>query len=159
MQTQLNSPFGFDKEFAQDFQAVKASCGSSGYPFTTPTAYAISTSVPDRAEDANIPSCSNPYVVQSGDNCDAIALALHVSTFSIIKAGGLKRDCSNLTPGVSLCLPAPCTLYRVQSDDDCKQIVSDHSGVTGIGFLTWNPNIDPLCTNLEDLTGNLLCVR
>ncbi|KAF2000149.1 carbohydrate-binding module family 50 protein [Amniculicola lignicola CBS 123094] len=158
MQTQLNSPFGFDAEFAQDFQALKSTCGSSGYSFTTPAAYAVGTNLPNRAEDANTPSCSNPYVVNSGDSCDAIALARQVSTFSIIKAGGLKTDCSDLLPGVSLCLPAPCTLYRVQYGDDCKSIISAHSGVTGYGFLSWNPNITPLCTNLGDMVTNLICV-
>jgi hypothetical protein len=159
MQTQLNSPFGFDEDFAQEFQAAKAKCGSSSFPVTTPPTYALRTNPPNRAEDANVISCSNPYMVKSGDSCDAIALARQVSTFSIIKAGGLKRDCSNLMPGASICLPPPCALYRVQSGDDCQKIVNDHSGVTGIGFLTWNPNITPLCTNLGDLTSNLLCVR
>jgi hypothetical protein len=113
MQTQLNSPFGFDEDFAQQFQVSKASCGSSDFPFTTPTAYAVGTNLPNRAEDASIPSCSNPYVIKSGGSCDAIALVRQVSTFSIIKAGGLKSDCSNLMPSVSLCLPDPCTVYRV----------------------------------------------
>jgi len=159
IQAQLSSPFGYNEEFAQEFQEVKSSCGSSGYSFTTPTAYAISTKLPDRDEDANTPSCLNPYIVKSGDSCDSIALAHQISTFSVIKAGRLNSDCTNLRPGVSLCLPAPCNLYRVQPGDDCKDIVKAHSGVTGIGFLLWNPNITPLCTNLADLTGNLICVR
>ncbi|KAH8693418.1 hypothetical protein GQ44DRAFT_765230 [Phaeosphaeriaceae sp. PMI808] len=93
MQTQLNSPFGYDEEFDQEFQAAKSSCGSSGYSFTTPTGYAVSTNLPDRAPDASNPSCSNTYIVKSGDSCDAITLAHQVSTFSIIKAGGLRNDC------------------------------------------------------------------
>ncbi|KAH7073207.1 LysM domain-containing protein [Paraphoma chrysanthemicola] len=158
MQTQLNSAFGFDEEFAEDFQAVKASCGSTGFAFTTPAAYAVSTNLPTRANDANVASCSNPYVVIPGDSCDAIALARQVSTFSVIKAGGLKSDCSNLIPGASLCLPAPCTLYRVQDDDDCKKIVNAHKGVTGAGLLAWNSNLTPLCTNIVEMTRNLICV-
>lgn len=159
VQTQLNSPFGFDEEFAQDFQSLTSSCGSSGYSFTTPAAYAVGTNLPGRAEDANAPSCSNPYVVKSGDSCDAIALARQVSTFSIVKAGGLRSDCSDLIPGASLCLPDPCTLYRVQEGDECTSIISTHSGITGYGFLSWNPNITPLCNNLGDVVTNLVCVR
>ncbi|PSN68683.1 hypothetical protein BS50DRAFT_490467 [Corynespora cassiicola Philippines] len=153
IQVQLSPPFGFDEDFAQEFRETKSSCGSSGYSFTTPAA------LRNRAEDAKVQICSDPYVVKSGDSCDAIALARQVLTFSIIKAGGLKSNCSNLQPGGELpCLPSPCSLYRLGSSDNYKSIVSAHSGFTGQGLVSWNPNITSLCTNLADMTGNLICV-
>lgn len=159
VQVQLNSPFGFNEEFAQEFKSTKASCSSSEYSFTTPTPYAISTKIPNPADDTSQPTCLTPYVVKSGDSCDAIAIAYNVSTNSIIKAGSLRNDCRNLLPGTSLCLPAPCVLYRIQEGDSCTSIVKANSGVTGVSFLAWNPNITPLCTNLADLTRTLICVR
>lgn len=159
VQNQLNSPLGFNEEFVKECQSTKASYGLSGYPFATPTPYAISTKLPNPAADTSQPSCSSPYIVKSGDSCDAIAIAHKVSTHSIIKAGGLKIDCRNLLPGTSLCLPAPCTLYRVQEGDSRKSFVKANGGVTGISFLSWNPNITPFCTNLADFTRSLICVR
>jgi hypothetical protein len=158
MQAQLNSPFGYDDDFAQEFKSATASCGSTGYSFTTPARYAIGTNIPDPGDDTSTPSCSEPYIVLPGDSCDSIALAKGVSTYSIARAGGLRLDCSNLIAGASLCLQSPCSVYRVQEGDDCVSIINGHRGVTGTSLLSWNPNIDPLCTNIVDLVGTLICV-
>jgi hypothetical protein len=155
---QLNSPFGYDDDFAQDFKSATASCSSTGYSFTTPASYAIKTNLPDPADDVTTPSCSSPYVVPPGDSCDAIALSKEVSTYSIIRAGGLRPDCSNLLSGASICLPSPCSLYRVQEADDCDSIIASHPGVTRASLLLWNPNITPICHNIPDLVGTLICV-
>ncbi|KAK4164085.1 hypothetical protein QBC43DRAFT_211865 [Cladorrhinum sp. PSN259] len=159
MQTHLNSPFGFDDDFAVFFKSATSSCGSTtAYSFATPTRYSISTNLPEPAENISTPACSKPYAVPAGSSCDAISLSKGVSTYSIIKVGGLRSDCSNLIAGTSLCLPSPCSLYRVQADDDCARIITKHRGVTGASLLAWNPNIDPLCTNIVNLVGTLICV-
>ncbi|GAW18021.1 hypothetical protein ANO14919_074900 [Xylariales sp. No.14919] len=155
IQDQLNSPFGYHAEFAADFQSLTLSCNVTGYTFTSPTPYP-STLIPVEATHA--PVCSDPYVVKSGESCDSIAVSLNVSTYSIIKAGGLDPGCGNLSPGDSLCLPAPCQLYRVQYDDTCGSIIAAHGGLNAVDILTWNANINTLCTNLDSLVGTLLCV-
>ena len=98
------------KSLPKGFQAVMFNCGSSVFSLTIPTAYAISTNLPNRAKDANVTSWSDPYIVKLEDSCDAIALARQVSTFSIIKAGGLKNDFStyNLASGSVCQLLARC---------------------------------------------------
>jgi len=158
MEIQLSSPFGYDAEFASDFASLTSSCGSSGYAFTSPTSYALNstatTSVP-----TTTPSCSSPYLVQSGDTCDSIALAQNVSTFSIVTAGSLSPDCSNLQAGSSLCLPSSCNLYRVQYDDTCDSILAANTNVTATNLLSWNPNINVLCTNIDYFVLTLICLR
>ncbi|KAK3946802.1 hypothetical protein QBC32DRAFT_248799 [Pseudoneurospora amorphoporcata] len=158
VQIQLNSPFGYDDDFALGFKSATASCSSAGYTFTTPATYAVKTNLPNATEDVSTPSCSKPYVAVAGDSCDAIALAKGVSTYSIVRAGGLLPDCSNLQAGASLCLPSPCTLYRVQEGDTCASIAASRTGLTGISLLAWNPNISPICSNIADLVGTLICV-
>lgn len=156
VQAQLNSPFGYDIEFADDFRSTTSSCNAPSYAFTSPAPYAVRTKEPEVVEE---PTCLEPYVVQPGDSCEAIALSQEVSTFAVIKAGALDPECHNMWAGLSLCLPAPCSLYRVQYDDTCLSIVDAHPGITASDFLIWNPNISVLCRNLRFFVGNLLCVR
>ena len=155
IQTQLNSPFGYHAEFAADFSSMTASCGAANYAFTSPTAYAVSTIAPITTPEA---TCSTPYVVQSGESCDSIATSKGVPTYAIIKAGALNGACTNLLAGASLCLPQPCTLYRVQYDETCDTIMAANPGLSAVHLLAWNPNINALCSNVADLAETLICV-
>lgn len=158
VQTQLNSPFGFHDDFAQDFDSTTSSCGTTKYPYTSPAPYALNTSATEAASPANTASCSNPYKVQLGDTCDSIATSQKVSTYSVISAGGLSPGCTNLIPDSSLCLPRACSLYRVQYDDTCDTIIAAN-GLSGVDLLAWNPNINALCGNIYALAETLICVR
>lgn len=154
---QLNSPFGYHPDFANDFRSKTSECGATGYTFTSPAPYAISTK--PNTSPTDIPTCVSPYTVQAGDTCDAIAVARGVSTHSVVKAGGTDPDCTTLQVGVKLCLPEPCKLYRVQYDDTCERILASVTGLQAHDLLTWNPNINPLCTNLGSMAKKLICIR
>ncbi|KAK2013707.1 LysM domain-containing protein [Colletotrichum eremochloae] len=155
----LNSPFGYDAGFAADFQSQTASCGSAGYDFTSPAPYAVSTKPPPPTSPTTAPTtCGSPYIVQPGDTCDSIATAKGVSTHSVIKAGRTGTGCANLGPGKALCLPEPCTLYRVKWDDTCRDIIAAVPGLRSHDLLTWNPNINPLCTNMVSMYEHQICV-
>ncbi len=160
-QIQLNSPFGYDAQLAQDFKSLTSSGGAAGYSFASPTAYALNSSATaPTATPTSAAFCSSPHTVQPGDGCDTIASAQNVSTYAVISAGHLDPACDNLIPGTSLCLPGHCTLHRVQETDTCASIVSTQSsGMTGTNLLAWNPNINSLCGNLYDLAGTQICVR
>ncbi|KAF6812966.1 LysM domain-containing protein [Colletotrichum plurivorum] len=152
----LNSPFGFDEGFAADFKSRTASCGVAGYAFTSPAPYAVSTLPPAATETGA--ACEAPYEVQPGDSCDSIATARGVSTHAVIRAGNAGPGCTNLAAGKKLCLPEPCTQYRVEWDDSCADVLAAVPGLQAQHLLTWNPNINPLCTNLGDMVSHLLCV-
>ncbi|KAF9874971.1 LysM domain-containing protein [Colletotrichum karsti] len=155
-QSQLNSPFGYQADFAASFRNLTKSCSATRYTFTTPTPYAISTIAPPPTPER--PTCGSPYVVKSNDTCDSIAVANGVATWSVLRAGGLDWRCKNLAAGDLLCLPKPCNLYRVQYDDTCEAIVSKRSGLNMASFMSWNPVINSLCTNMDELVGHMLCV-
>ncbi|GAW21816.1 hypothetical protein ANO14919_113410 [Xylariales sp. No.14919] len=161
-QIQLNSPFGYDADFASDFQSMTSSCSKSQYQFTSPSAYTLATATSSPTPGASPPmppTCATPYTVQAGDTCNSISLALNVSTYSLVNAGGLLPDCSNLVSNISLCLPSPCSLYMVQKNDTCTSILSTSGlGVSAAQFLAWNPNINGLCGNLYDLRDTQLCI-
>lgn len=161
-QTQLNSPFGYDVDFASDFQSKTLSCSATGYPFTVPAAYSTTSSTSSTTGTAATPTttCATPYTVQSGDNCNSIAQAKNVSTFSVINVNGLNPNCDNLVAGAIICLASPCNLYLVQSTDTCDGIIqAQGTTITGTQLLAWNPDINSLCGNLYKLQGNYICVR
>jgi LysM repeat protein len=122
-QIQLNSPFGYDADYASEFQERTLSCGATGYAFTVPAPYTLTTSgvtVTTTASPTTASlTCQNPYVVKPGDSCNRIATTYNVSTFSIIAPNGLNDGCTNLVAGKTICLAQPCALYLVQ-----KQILA-----------------------------------
>lgn len=162
-QVQLDSPFGYDDEFASEFGALTSSCSASNYPFTSPSAYptadsgtATSTS---SAATFTTTSCASTYVVESGDTCNSIAVAQNVSTYGVITAGNLDHGCTILEAGATLCLPDECEVYQVQYFDTCASIISSVTPNTiGSQFLAWNANINSLCGNVASLVGTYICV-
>ncbi|CZR70102.1 uncharacterized protein PAC_20003 [Phialocephala subalpina] len=164
-ETQLNSPFGYDDDFASDFELLISNCSATGYSYTSPAAYTLTAASTSSgtgtvtSTTATATSCAIPYTVQSGDSCNSIALAYNVSTFSIINPNGLDSACDNLEAGVTICLASPCTLYDVQPYDTCNSIIlSQNPNITATQFLAWNPNINALCRNLYQFQGTYICV-
>ncbi|KAK2742840.1 hypothetical protein FQN57_005131 [Myotisia sp. PD_48] len=154
-QTHLNSPFGYDDEFASDFRALTSSCSASNYSFTIPPSYTISA--PPATATIPRPICANQYTVQLNDTCNSIAEAKNISTYSLIRPNGLSGDCSNLKPGASICLSDSCRTHFLQENDSCAGIIRKYN-ITSTQFLAWNPNIDPLCGNKYDWLDTFVCI-
>ncbi|MCJ1245494.1 hypothetical protein MMC30_002698 [Trapelia coarctata] len=160
---QLNSPLGYDETFAANFQSLTSSCGASGYPFTSPTAYALNgtatITAPASSTTAFTTSCTASYTVQDGDDCNSVARAHNVSTFSLLYENMLNIYCMDFpSAGTSLCLPQQCAVYTVQPGDECDSIVNSTAGITVTQLLAWNPNIESLCGNILGLAGNEICI-
>ncbi|KAB5511429.1 hypothetical protein GE09DRAFT_982082 [Coniochaeta sp. 2T2.1] len=162
-QMQLNSPFGYDDGFASDFISLTSSCSKTTYPFTSPAPYTATVSttatLSPTASPALDPGCVTLYTIQAGDTCDSIAVSQNVSTWAVYGASGI-RDCSNLPTGSKLCLQGECWLHQVKETDTCDSIIAAaHISVSPITFVAWNPNINPVCTNLHSLVGYHICLR
>lgn len=160
-QMQLNSPFGYDDAFASDFASLTSSCSETTYPFTSPAPYTASaTAIPSPSASPPLdPGCVTLYTIRAGDTCDSIAVSQNVSTWAIYGASGI-RDCSNLPTGSSLCLQGQCWLYQVKETDTCDSIIAAaRIKVSPITFVAWNPNINPVCTNLFSSVGDYICLR
>jgi LysM domain len=164
IQMQLNSPFGYHPEFAADFKSLTSSCGATNYPFTTPTAYTIATGTTTTSSASvtatPLPAgCVTLYTIQAGDTCNRIALAKNVSTFAVYGATGIS-NCTNLPTGSQICLLGQCLQHQVKDGDTCDSIIAANGNyVSPTTFRGWNPNINPLCSNIADYIGDYLCLR
>lgn len=159
-QVQLNSPFGYDEDFASDFATQTSSCGKSGYTYTTPASYALNATATTTTSpsDTTSTACVATYAVVDGDTCNTVAQNNGVSTFRLLTANGISLDCSNFPyPGASLCIPPSCDTYTVALNDTCDSIVTGQAGMSSPQLLAWNPDINNMCSNL--IVGNLICVR
>ncbi|KAK4032564.1 hypothetical protein C8A01DRAFT_20367 [Parachaetomium inaequale] len=170
VQLQLNSPFGYDADFASEFVSLTSSCSKTGYAFTSPPPYTVSatgmaiatgtsSSSPSASPtDVLEPGCVSLYTIQAGDTCNSIALAQNVSTFAVYGSHGI-TDCSNLPAGSKLCLLGQCLLHQVHETDTCDSIIAGASiTVSPSMFVAWNPNIDAVCSNLHRLVGMYICL-
>lgn len=124
---QLESVIGYDDDWAEDFASMTSSCGATGYAWTSPSAYSLST-VASTTTAANATStsasaaqtCVSTYTIQTNDTCNSIAASQNVSTYNLMKANSLTILCSNL-PEVreTLCIPPTCNTVSVFQSDSC----------------------------------------
>jgi hypothetical protein len=162
---QLNNPLGYDDGLASNFAALTSSCNAtSGYAFTSPTAYALNstaTTVPASVTATPPPMCTGSYTVQPTDNCNSVAQSLNISTYNLLYDNNLDLYCQNFAAAVntSLCIPPTCNLYTWQAIDTCASVVSSYPGMTIPQFLAWNPNFNNLCQNSGSFQGYQVCVR
>ncbi|KAL1961764.1 hypothetical protein VTN77DRAFT_1090 [Rasamsonia byssochlamydoides] len=78
-----------------------------------------------------------------------------VSSGALRVLNNLFPDCSNLSPGTSLCLPMTCQTYTVQPNDTCWSIAGNYS-TSFISLISYNPTINSQCSNLA--TGEIICL-
>lgn len=115
--------------------------------------------------------CRYPQPLRSGQAAShytpsalvILAIALHHRKMSargaVYGASGI-QDCSSLPIGSQICLIGQCLLYQVKDTDTCDSIVAAaHLIVSPSTFVAWNPNINPLCSNLPKLVGYYICFR
>lgn len=160
---ELGSPFGYDAVLASNFASMTSSCGASGYTFTTPTAYGLNgtstNTIPATSTASATTACSASYTLVDGDDCNTVAKANNVSTFSLLDANNLNIYCANFpATGTSLCLPPECDVYTVQPGDTCLSVVTAAGGITQTQLLAWNPNLGSLCYNLYSFVGFEICI-
>ncbi|KAJ5436947.1 hypothetical protein N7445_007832 [Penicillium cf. griseofulvum] len=154
---------GYEDSLATNFASFISSCNATVYSYTTPTPYAINataTATPTAVTTTAAPDCTGAYTVQATDDCNSVAQALKVSTYSLLHSNGLDLYCQNFAAAVnsSLCIPPQCSTYVWQLTDDCNSVVSGLSGVTVPQFLSWNPNFNSLCQNAVNYVGYAVCI-
>lgn len=168
LETQLNSPLGYDEGMEDNFNSLTSSCNATGYSVTSPTAYALhaTTTTTETSSSAMTtttatPSCANYYQVKETDDCNSVAKSLGVSTYYLLQANNLDLYCQNFAAKVNqtLCVPSQCTTYTWQADDTCDSVVGGLANVTLPQFFSWNPNINSLCLNAPFFIGYEVCLR
>ncbi|KAL4795601.1 hypothetical protein BDV19DRAFT_378800 [Aspergillus venezuelensis] len=78
---------------------------------------------------------------QETDDCNSVAQALNVSTYSLLYSNNLDLYCRNFDSAVGSTL-----------------VVGSLSNVTIPQFLAWNPNFNPLCQNAVNYIGYVVCI-
>ncbi|KND88572.1 hypothetical protein TOPH_06753 [Tolypocladium ophioglossoides CBS 100239] len=160
-QVELNSPFGYDDDFASYYSSLTSSCGVTNYPITSPPPFTVSRTATTSSSSASpSASCASHYTVKDGDDCLSVSKAQSVSTVMLRFQNGITADCSNFPKaGTSLCMPASCELYTLQANETCYGISQAHnSSFTVTQLISWNPDINRGCSNLEAITGTQLCI-
>lgn len=158
---QLESPLGYDEEFAEDFSSITESCGALGYTYSTPPAYGTPvnpTSSASSTSTAEPTSCAHPYTISEGDTCETIAAAQNVSSFGLIDRNGLDIFCHLPDAGSEICLPAQCRTHFLLINDNCRTLSRQYN-VTRVQLVSWNSNFDPQCLFIERWRYTSVCVR
>ena len=164
LETQLNSPLGYDEGMEETFSSLTSSCSVSGYSVTSPTAYALNTTATATSATSTSTTTSNcvgTYQVQQADDCNSVAKSLSVSTYSLLQTNDLDLYCQGFANMVNqtLCVPPQCNTYTWKGTDTCDSVVGPLGNVTIPQFLAWNPNINSLCLNSDFFIGYEVCVR
>lgn len=160
---QLGNPIGYDESMASDFTALTASCNATGYTYGTPPAYgtnvtATTSGTPQFTKPA---TCTGSYIPTPSDDCNSVAKAMGVSTYSMLYANGLDVYCQNFDTAInsstSLCTPPTCKTYTWGPYDTCSGVATQY-GISLAHFLAWNPNFNSICRNAITFVGFNVCV-
>ncbi|KAF7535268.1 hypothetical protein G7054_g5512 [Neopestalotiopsis clavispora] len=155
-----NSEFGRGLVSEDYFEARASSCSATGYTITATATSTSATATETANTRCNVTDTgSTVYTVKDGDSCTSISASQNVSTSLLTSINALDTNCTYLTTGQSLCLPDICNVYLVQTNDTCDSILE--SLVMDVAlqyFLSWNNNINSVCSNLASLVGTYVCI-
>ncbi|KAF8537777.1 hypothetical protein BDD12DRAFT_780083 [Trichophaea hybrida] len=106
------------------------------------------SNVPNLGRKIRRATCAfGSYTVVEGDTCETVSNKLSVSTEQLILLNNLDQNCDNLILGSTVCLPQSCSIYNVQSGENCASVAQEH-GLTLQQFKNLNPDINNQCSNL-----------
>ncbi|KAJ6093873.1 hypothetical protein N7467_002718 [Penicillium canescens] len=153
--TELSNSYFYNDDLAEQYSSLTSTCGSSNMELPTPTVVAISS---PSAASATPTACTvRSAVIQTGDNCDTFAAKHNISTWDLLSGNGLEMSCADFPTSGSLCITGECQTHLVDTDDTCVSLASQF-GITITQFITWNPVLNSMCTNLNVLVGHVVCV-
>ena len=149
------SPYSaYDSQFQSDLQLINKRCG-----LEIPTEI-LPHLIPVKVEVD--PFCLSDiyHVTEEGDTCNSIAKNYGVASAAVQSGNSRKiSDCGMIQAGQELCMPLTCSIYELQQDDLCVAIEAEY-GIRN-GLRTYNPWIDPDCSNLESgrmYFGGIVCI-
>ncbi|KAF1732444.1 LysM domain-containing protein [Beauveria bassiana] len=150
---QLESPVGYDPQYAEEFAALTASCKAGGYAFKTPS-YSVIQPVPTSQP---VFTCERPYTVAAGDTCSSVAQKRSVTEYGISDLNGLSIDCDPLPVGKTICIPPTCKVHKIGAADDINGLAAKYQVTVG-QLVAWNPMIRLDGSNLRNLFDRSICI-
>ncbi|KAI2707493.1 hypothetical protein DTO013E5_8367 [Penicillium roqueforti] len=140
----MSSDYGRNKFPPAAFSSLLSSCSvpASSYPYTytpLPTATTMVSTPTGATSTTATPTCTgHTYISIEGDTCKSISKANSVSTDQLIKVNKLDYSCSMLISGTPLCIQDTCTVFTVQQNQTCNDIIKAQSfGL--VQLIGWNP--------------------
>ncbi|OAL51442.1 hypothetical protein IQ07DRAFT_566073 [Pyrenochaeta sp. DS3sAY3a] len=150
-QQQVNSPFAVDDGMRENYAALTSSCRATGYPTTVATSLLISSPLPSA-------TCTGTtYTIQPADTFKSVPKAESVSTEQLLNSNGLPYNATLFPTSGTLCISNKCKTYVLSEGDTCTSIAKSAS-ISPVQFLSWNVNINQLCSNLDRFIGDSFCV-
>ncbi|KAK4106015.1 carbohydrate-binding module family 50 protein, partial [Parathielavia hyrcaniae] len=164
--SRLSSPFGWDDALFDLYTSLTACTAAPSWAVTSPSQYALgypgdmptmpSTTTSSRPRPTL--SCQSNYTIQASDWCKSISRVKQVSTYNLMRVNLLPSYCNFFPgPGTTICIPETCRVHSVGPLDTCEKI-ANKAGVTTQQLISWNPNINPECSNLYDMLDFVICV-
>jgi hypothetical protein len=157
MQSSPYSVYQRDQFYRNRLEYIYATCpGASGPAAIRPLPIAQPPKEPLSCFTDSI------YTTKAGDTCDSIAQRHSVSS-AFLQMGNPDSlyNCTDVTPGLDLCIPLTCdTLYILQANDTCLSIEIKQNRDLGT-VKKYNSWIDYWCDNLQTTTwihGHTLCL-
>ncbi|KAF5011761.1 hypothetical protein FDECE_2128 [Fusarium decemcellulare] len=155
----LNSTESFDNEAYEEFTSLTKGCKKTSFHPPTPPC-TTDTTASMTGPSTPTQTCASTYTIVEKDTCNGICKKHNVSTDALTYLNNIPAYCAELPkPGTELCMPEQCDIYTVKKNDTCYSIASKvPSHITVTQLLSWNPNINSICSNMEQQEGMQICV-
>lgn len=159
LRTQINSPIGFDASTRDSYEALVKDCKLDPAVDIVPAPKVSNETVITPEERfKGIPGYFAD--IQNGEGCEDFSIRTNISTTELLRVNRLYAGCMNW-PGAGQKLFVPedsvCNAYVVEDDDQCLGITRKF-GIRLPEFLSWNPDINSMCTNLMVHKQKTVCV-
>ncbi|KAH5372380.1 hypothetical protein HBI49_061230 [Parastagonospora nodorum] len=145
----------YDENYKEQLEYIYTQCGLKG-PTDIPPPL-------DEEEPVTPPYClsGKRYTTTGSDTCESIANISSVSAAYLYMGNqNLLKDCSQISSGLSACLPLTCITHYVQPSDTCFSIERSLN-LEYDSVQRHNSWVDGGCTNLQSATdfyGKVICV-
>lgn len=145
----------YDKVYQEQLQYVYSHCDMQGPTEILPPL------IPQPVSPTPLCITGRIYTTKGGESCESIANGTNVAGSTLYMANqDILTRCSDLSPGVDLCLPLTCETFFVRPQDDCSSIEAETGLIQG-QLRQYNSWLNADCSNLQSATnfyGKNICV-
>ncbi|KAF9480726.1 hypothetical protein BDN70DRAFT_992517 [Pholiota conissans] len=180
LQLTLENPLSYSQSTFNTLQNALGACGSSfdSFNVTTTASAPFATTGPGTiVSSSNLtysPACyisgRNITTSGTGNTCASLATEFSITTADVLlnNPNLSSLNCTaGFGAGIPLCLPKACTLYTVQANQTCQDVVDDANhrnlngqnvNITFTQLLSFNPELGNGCSNIGGKIGADICI-
>lgn len=103
-------------------------------------------------------TCSGKsYILQPTDTFYSLPNSEHIATDQLLSSNGLSYNVTDFPKSGSLCIENTCATHIVKANETCVSI-AESASVTYSQLMSWNININGVCSNLNDMINQTICI-